>query len=469
MGQMIFSRLKNSVPKQERTMPSEDPPEPSPVSLSNQVDSLIPDSTSRFGRLRRSLASRHKRKLAVVLLLGLGAVVVPHLWAEYHYTRAKTALQHYEFAVASDHLRQSLRVWDSRPKVWLLAGQTARRLDDFDEAENCLNRAQELLENKTDETLNLEWALLKAQRGDPDPVLPFLRSLVETDHPDTPLILEAASRGYMRSFRFHDAAFLLRLWLDRRPDDPFALYHIGVVREHIGPRVEAVDAYRRVLELNPGHDEARLRLIYLLLELAQPKDALDTLRPVLARRGDDPFVQLAHARCLHGVGEREQAEQVLDQLLATSRQNVHALALRGKVAFEAEQYDRAESFLREAIRLQPGNADAYYTLFQVLRQKGDDAESRIVQREMERLDKDLRRLQVISSDELGRSPKDPRLYLEMGSILLRNGETQPGLNWLRDALRLDPNNTTVHQALADHYKQAGNEKLAAHHARMARP
>ena len=452
-------------------MPFEGPPEPSPVSFSSEANSLILSSTSRFGRLRRSLASWHKRKLAVALLslLLLMAVAAPHLWAQYHYTRAKTALEHYEFAVARDHIRQSLRVWKSRSKIWLLAGQTARRMDDFDEAENCLNRAQELFENNTDDTLNLEWALLRAQRGDPDPVLPFLRSLVETDHPDTPLILEAAARGYMRSFRFPDAAFLLRHWLDRRPDNTFALYHMGVVREHIGPRVEAVDAYRRVLELNPGHDEARLRLVHLLLELAQPKDALDTLRPVLARRGDDPAVQLAHARCLHGVGEREQAEQVLDQLLATSAHNAHALALRGRVAFEAEQYDQAESFLREAIRLEPGNADAYYTLFQVLQQKGDDKESRIVQHEMERVEKDLRRLQVISSDELGRSPKDPRLYLEMGSILLRHGETQPGLNWLRDALRLDPNNPLVHQALADHYMQAGNEKLAAHHARMARP
>ena len=96
-------------------------------------------------------------------------------------------------------------------------------------------------------------------------------------------------------------------------------------------------------------------------------------------------------------------------------------------------------------------------------------QARVVLQEMERVEKDLRRLQAISSDELGRSPKEPRLYLEMGAILLRQGETQRGLSWLRDALRLDPNNTAVHQALADHYKQVGNEKLAAHHARMARP
>lgn len=456
---------------QERTMPPEGLPEPSPVLPPDRRDDTPALAPARFGRLRRLFGRRHRRKLLVglLLLLGLGAVGGPHLWAYYHYTRAKAALERYEFAVARDHLRRCLRVWDSRPKVWLLAGQTSRRLDDFDDAENCLNRVQDLLENKTDEALTLEWALLRAQRGDPDPVLPYLRSLIEADHPAAPLILEAAARGYMRTYRFHDAAFLLRLWLDRRPDDPFALYHLGVVRENIGPREEAVDAYRRVLEKQPGHDEARLRLVYLLLDLAQPRDALDTLRPALDRRGDDPFVRVAHARCLHGVGESRQAERVLDELLAGTPHYAPAVGQRGKLAFEAQQYDRAETLLREAIRLQPGNSDAYYTLFQVLRQKGDEEQARVVLQEMERVEKDLRRLQAISSDELGRSPKDPRLYLEMGAILLRQGETPRGLSWLRDALRLDPNNTAVHQALADHYKQVGNEKLAAHHARMARP
>lgn len=431
----------------------------------------IRQSRFLFWRLQGIFSKLHRRKFAVVLLLviALGAVGGPHLWAYYHYSRAKTDLEHYEFAAARNHLRQCLRVWDTRPKIWRLAAEASRRMDDFDDAENCLNRVQELLDNSTDDALGLEWALLRAQRGDPDPVLPYLRSLVDADHPATPLILEAAARGYMRVYRYHDAALLLRLWLDRRPDDTFALYHLGVVRERIGPREEAIDAYRSVLEKKPGHDEARLRLVQLLLEAAQPRDALDTLRPALESRGNDPGVRLAHARCSHALGERRQAEETLDGLLASAPDDTLALALRGRLAFEAEQYGRAESHLREAIRLQPGNADAYYTLFQVLSQKGDLEQARIVQRELERVENDLRRLHAISSDELARSPKDPRLYLEMGTILLRQGDTPNGLSWLRGALQLDPGNPAVHQSLADHYKLVGNEKLAAHHARMARP
>ena len=353
-------------------MSSSGSPEASTQSPPGQDSTAVRQSLSRFRRLHGLFPKRHRRKLAVVLLLSiaLGAVGGPHLWAYHHYTRATADIERYEFSAARDHLRQCLRVWDTRPKVWLLAAQTSRRMDDFDDAENCLNRVQELLDNTTDDALGLEWALLRAQRGDPDPVLPYLRSLVDADHPATPLILEAAARGYMRIYRYHDAALLLRLWLDRRPDDTFALYHLGVVRERIGPREEAMDAYRRVLEIKPGHDEARLRLVQLLLESSQPRDALDTLRPALERRGDDPGVRLAHARCSHALGERRQAEETLDGLLASSPDDALALALRGRLAFEAEQYDRAESLLRKAIRLQPGNGDAYYTLFQVLSQRG---------------------------------------------------------------------------------------------------
>ncbi len=446
-------------------------PAPVPAAAPAPIPPAAEPGAARPSRFRRVLrfARRPRVLIGLLILLIAGALGGPHLWAYVHYKRAQRALDRYEFVSARDHLRQSLRVWDERPRVWLLAGQAARRADDFEDADRCYTRVQELLGGSTNENLELEWALLRAQRGDPDPVLPYLRSLVEADHPATLVILEAAARGYMRSYRFHDTAYLLRLWLDRRPDDVFALYHMGVTREHIGPRAEAVAAYQRVLELKPDHDEARLRLVNMFLELARPRDALDVLGPLLARRGADPSVRVSHAQCLHGVGDRPQAERVLDELLVTAPDHPAALHLRGKLAFEAEQYPRAEQLLREAIRRQPSNHDPYFTLFQVLRVKGDEAQAKVVMEQMQALEKDLRRLHAISSEELGRAPKDPRLYQELGAILLRQGETERGLSWLRDALRLDPNNAAAHQTLAEHYKKVGNEKMAAHHARLAKP
>src|SRR5205085_8450316 len=137
-----------------------------------------------------------------------------------------------------------------------------------------LARCQEVRGGLAEEVV-LEQTLLRAQRGGMDSVTPYLRSLVEADHPATPLILEAMVRGYMRAYRYGDAAVLLALWQDRRPGDLQADLFQGYVREQIGPEQEAVDNYRRVLELDPDHDEARLRLANLLIDRSLPAEALE--------------------------------------------------------------------------------------------------------------------------------------------------------------------------------------------------
>ena len=44
------------------------------------------------------------------------------------------------------------------------------------------------------------------------------------------------------------------------PDDLQANFLQGFVRELVGPQQEAVDNYRKVIQLDPEHHEARLRL-----------------------------------------------------------------------------------------------------------------------------------------------------------------------------------------------------------------
>src|SRR5262249_27670266 len=173
-----------------------------------------------------------------------------------------------------EHLGPCLRLWPSSFEVQLLAAQTARRLGDLEAAEQHLARCQEIRGGLAEE-VGLEQALLRAQRGGVGSVPPCLRSLGEADPPATPLILEAMVRGYMRAYRYGDATLLLALWQDRCPDDLEVYLLQGYVREQIGPTRDAVENYRRVLELDPEHDEARLRLADVLLDQSLPAEALE--------------------------------------------------------------------------------------------------------------------------------------------------------------------------------------------------
>src|SRR5262249_2172943 len=125
----------------------------------------------------------------------------------------------------------------------------------------------------------------------------YLRPLVEANHPATPLILEAMARGYMKAYRYTDAAAVLELWVERSPDDVEAHLLRGFVWEQLGLLQVALKDYRRVAELDPDNDEGRLRASSLLLEQALPAEALDHLEYLIRKRPDDPDVLVRLARC----------------------------------------------------------------------------------------------------------------------------------------------------------------------------
>ena len=192
--------------------------------------------------------------VALLLVIGLGLTLAGgHAWAGDHLRDAERALGRYRLPEARGHLARCLRAWPRHFRAHLLAAQTARRLDDFEAAERHLARCQEIRGGLPDAVV-LEQTLLRAQRGGMDPMTPYLRSLVEYDHPATPLILEAMARGYLRASRYLDAAAVLAVWLGRDPDDVQANFMLGWVREQIGPQQQAVDNYRRVVEVDPEHE-----------------------------------------------------------------------------------------------------------------------------------------------------------------------------------------------------------------------
>ena len=95
----------------------------------------------------------------------------------------------------------------------LLAARAARRARAYDEAQRALEKYQQV--RGLDDAGSLEELLLSAER-DVEQVVDACRQYVERGHPDTPLILEALTRGYLRQYRLGEARFcfadgLLRL------------------------------------------------------------------------------------------------------------------------------------------------------------------------------------------------------------------------------------------------------------------
>ena len=127
------------------------------------------------------------------------------------------------------------------------------------------------------------------------------------------------ARGFIRSFRLDDAKAVTQEWLAKQPDNSEAhLLHGSVLelREQFG---EAIDSFRKALELDRERGEARLRLAVLLVQRGRGVEAQPHLEYLHRKQPDDPIVvHMMKAACKPGHPAREQHKLGRIQLYSTT-------------------------------------------------------------------------------------------------------------------------------------------------------
>lgn len=96
---------------------------------------------------------------------------------------------------------------------------------------------------------------------------------------------------------FQTAAPLLESLLEEHPEEANLQFQLAFAYTRLGRSVEAVERYRKALELDATMAPARLNLALLLLDTDQPESAIAELEALLALRPDDPQAvrMLGHA------------------------------------------------------------------------------------------------------------------------------------------------------------------------------
>jgi tetratricopeptide (TPR) repeat protein len=416
------------------------------------------------------LARNPKRTLAVSALLILILVPVGYggvrLWAFYQFRAGQIELERYHHQNALTHFQACLKVRPDDGDALLLAARAERRLGDYQEAERFLERYKQNF--GADEAFTLEEILMRADRGDVDAVIVYCRARMDRDPATAPLILEAMTHGYVRGFRWTKVDECLRQWLELRPDDTQALLFQALMAAIRDNNQQALDSYRRVIDLDPDRDEARLRLAELLLDLSQPEEALPHLERLYRQQPDNPKIAVPTARAYDQLGRQEEATPILDAVLDRHPNFAPALLHRGMIATQTNDLAAAETWLRQACALEPGDYQAHYQLSQCLEHEGKAAEAKALQPKLKQIDADLQRYHELIGAQIGQAPHDPALLQELGAILLRAGADEEGLRWLNQALKEDPGHVPTHQTLADYFQKTGNTGLAAKHREQAK-
>jgi tetratricopeptide (TPR) repeat protein len=388
-----------------------------------------------------------------------GGLLACEGWAAWQERLARKAMADDHRDEAKRHIDLALQVRRRRTSTLLLAARISRLSGAYSEAEHYLLRCEQL--NGMSEPVELEWLLIRCQQGEVDELASNLLALVQQSHPEAPAILETLASVYIRQTRYLEALLCLDRWLERTPDSVRGLDWRGWLGNQLDHRAQAIRDYERLLELQPGRADIRLRLAQVLIASARHAEAAPHLEQLLVELPDNPDVPVALVPCRVVQGQPEEARALLDAVLKDKPDHFDALFQRGKLELTLGHPAEAEPWLHKALQVKPHDTEARYSLYRSLQGQPDrqqEAESELARWEQE--GKKQNRLTSLLRKDLGAHPNDVELAREAGELFLQLGEEQRGLLWLYRALAINPRHVPSRRALLAYYERTSNAAKA---------
>ncbi len=358
-----------------------------------------------------------------------------------------------------------LHVWPRSIPVQLLAARAERLTGDLDGAEARLNHCLKLHGSAT-EAIQLEFLLLRVQRGETDEVSKELMLLVDAEHPDSPLILETLARAYMHNLRYHPALLCLDRWLDLAPDTVEAHHWRGWVLERVNNPQAAIKAYERALALDPTLTSVRLKVAEIQLSKSNVAEALAHLQILNEQAPGRPDVMARLGQCRFLQGQREEAQRLMEAAAEKLPDDAPLLVDLAKLDLEENRPAKAEERVRHVLKNDPADFEAQYTLVRAIQLQGRVEEAARELQRYNELKSLLERANRLLRDEGGHPQTDADAACELGSLLLKIGQERLALYWLHHALSLAPAHAGAHRALADHCEKKGDHEEAETHRRL---
>lgn len=194
----------------------------------------------------------------------------------------------------------------------------------------------------------------------------------------------------------------------------WAEYMLGKIAWSRGNVAEALPHLKRATELDPRADQAWYGLSVCYSQLNRRPEALDALRQAVARRPDNPRYLTTLGELCAYLGKTDEGRQHYEHALQLDPNYGPACALLGSLILQtvatSDALDRAEHLLLRATQL-----PTYH-------------------------------------------PQD--VYLDLGELYMRRGQTDKAIAALQAAVRADPRDERPLYRLAKAYRKAGNNKAA---------
>ena len=192
--------------------------------------------------------------------------------------------------------------------------------------------------------------------------------------PDNAGLANEVAGTHLRLGHFAEAREVLKASLTRHPLDPALLSTLASVAMASGTPLEAIDILQGLIQSGHDHPVNRYNLAYALLYARRFAEARDVLLPVV----DNPQVPeapLLLARCLHHLGELDEAIRRLTDFAAHHPQHGEAQGVLALLHLDAMHSEQARAAAELAIKANPDDLPAQVTLGTLALETQDDKAS----------------------------------------------------------------------------------------------
>jgi tetratricopeptide (TPR) repeat protein len=406
--------------------------------------------------------------LFLILLIALGVfLAATNFWAWHNYRAAGQAMHEGDYQSAKTYLGRCLTFWpgDAQAHFWM--ARTLRWQGRFDEAEEHLQRSENL--EWAPSALEMERTLLSAQQGRFDEFEALLISWAKEDNEDTAAVQEVLIHYYAHNSQLDQALNWGRRFLEFYPDHILVLNTMALLHKRLQNSTDCLRCYRRLLELRPRNDEFRESYATALLQFNEPQRAIRQYRHLLSSHPESVTILLGLAHCRRSLGNFDEARRILAPLVSKHPNEGHVLSELGKLRLTEKRPLEAEKWLKKSLAIDPRDKSTLFTLYLCLKQqgKGREHEANKYFALHQQAEKDIKRLAELTGRAIAKDPRNPAIPYEIGIICLRFGDTDNGIYWLKKALEVKPWYGKAHLALAKHYERIGNARLSAKHRAFA--
>jgi protein O-mannosyl-transferase len=263
-------------------------------------------------------------------------------------------------------------------------------------------------------------------------------AFIRTRVPAVALLLVLGVLTWNQCRMYADVETLWQDTLKKNPDCWMAQNNLGRALSQERQTGEAIECFKKAIEIEPHNAEAYNNLGYALFQNGEADKAITYLQQALAIKPDFAEVENNLGAVLFQKGEVDEAMTHYQKAVAIQPDFAEAYNNMGNIFLQKGQVDEAIAQYQTAIKFNPDFADACNNLGAAFSQKG-------------KLDEAIVQYQMAIRIE----PGNAEAHNNLAGILLQKGEVDAAMAQSREALKIRPDYAKAHKILGVALVQKG--------------